>query len=176
MSAEYDLIQPGITHPGGRWAVFSGDDGAFALALQEIAGPAVELFLVARDQHILEKQRRAFAKRSPASSVHFARGDCTQRLELRELDGILVADVLHSIPLERHQQAIALLVSYLRSGGSFLFVERERRRASFLVPHPVDYESFEFLAGAVGLRDLRRIAIVPTGLWSAMYTGFGVRP
>lgn len=176
MSVERDLIQPGITQAGGRWAVFSADAGAFALALCEIAGPTIEIFSIARDQHLLQKQRRAFAERFPSTSVHFAQGTCIQRVELSALDGILLADVLHSIPLERHQQALALLVSYLRSGGRLLFVEREKRRASFLVPHPVDYESFEFLAGTVGLRDLRRIAIVPTGLWSAMYTGFGVRP
>ena len=176
MRVEHDLIQPGITQPGGRWAVFSADQGAFALALREVAGPAVEIFSIARDQHLLEKQRRAFATRSPGTTAHFIQGDCTQRLDLRELEGVLLADVLHSIALDRHQGVLALLVSYLRSGGKFLFIEREKRRASFLVPHPVDYESFEFLAGSVGLRDLSRIAIVPTGLWSAMYTGFGVRP
>src|SRR5262249_25050870 len=176
MRVQHDLIQPGITQPGGRWAVFSADAGAFALALRQIAGPTVEIFSIARDQHLLGKQRRAFAERAPDTTVHFIQGDCTQRLDLRELEGVLLADVLHAVPLERHQGVLALLVSYLRSGGRFLFVEREKRRASFLVPHPVDYESFEFLAGTVGLRDLRRIAILPPPLSTPMYTPFGVRP
>src|SRR5215831_3228851 len=98
-SVEHDLIQPGITHPGGRWAIFSADGGAFALALHEITAPAVEIISVVRDQHALKKQRRAFAKRSPDTKVQFIQGDCTQHLELHALDGVLLADVLHSIPL-----------------------------------------------------------------------------
>ena len=174
MSVEHDLILPGVTVRGGRWALFSAGNPRFALALLAALGPAAEITAFERDKRALERLKQSLAG-SAAAAMRAQQGDVTQRQDLRDLDGVVAASVLHFVPLERHQQALALLASYLRGGGTLLVIEPDRQRGSLRVPNPVDYESFEYLAGQIGLRDVRRIALVPTGWWSNAYTALGLR-
>src|SRR5260370_40628922 len=50
MSVEHDLILPGITRRGGRWAVFSAANPGFALALRGGLSPEAEITAVQRDR------------------------------------------------------------------------------------------------------------------------------
>src|SRR5258708_28899659 len=50
MSVEHDLILPGITRRGGRWAVFSAANPGFALALRGVLSPEAEITAVERDR------------------------------------------------------------------------------------------------------------------------------
>jgi hypothetical protein len=174
MSVEHDLILPGVTRRGGRWAIFSAANPGFALALREVLGPEAEITAVERDRRACERLRRALAA-SPGAAVQCVQGEVARRQDLRELDGVVAASVLHFVPLESQQAALSVLASYLHSGGSLLLIEPEQKRGSLRVPNPLGFESFEYLAGQIGLRDVRRVAVVPTGWWSEAYTALGIR-
>ncbi len=175
MSVEHDLILPGITRRGGRWAVFSAANPGFALALRGVLSPEAEITAVERDRRACDRLRQALAS-SPGAAVHCVQGEVARRQDLRELDGVVAASVLHFVPLESQQVTLALLASYLHGGGSLLVIEPEQRRGSLRVPNPVGFESFEYLAGQIGLRDVRRVAVMPTGWWSEAYSALGIRP
>jgi len=181
MSVESDLIQPGIYHRGGRWLVLDSGDGRFALALRALVGPSASVTSVAADAHAAQRQRAAIAARFPtaADNVHVLNAPLEalpDQPDLRDLDGILLADALNHVPLQRHQAIVTALAARLRPGGAFMLIEHERQRASLRIRNPVDYESFTYLAETAGLRDVRRLAVVPTGLWRAMYSAIAVHP
>jgi hypothetical protein len=181
MSVESDLIQPGIYHRGGRWLVPDSSEGRFALALRALVGPSATITSVAGDAHAADRQRAAVAARFPTAgdNVHVLSAplDAPPDLpDLHDLDGILLADALNHVPLQRHQAIVTTLAARLHSGGIFMLVEHERHGASLRIRNPVDYESFSYLAENAGLRDVRRVAVVPTGLFRSMYSALAVHP
>lgn len=175
MSKERDLILPGITQPGGVWADLGSGSGIFTLVLRRLLGPDVRIYSVDRDAKALDKQRRAMEAQFPATAITYLTADFTRPLGLPSLDGILMANALHFVPFERQGAVFRQLCGHLKpNGGAFLIVEYESRRGNPWVPYPVDYESFQFLAGEAGLHDIRRLAIAPSTFMSAMYSAIGV--
>lgn len=176
MSKEHDLIRPGIPQPGGCWADIGSGTGIFTATLYEVLGEGAVIYSVERNQHTLEKQRRALSARYPHAQIHYRNADFTQPLDLPPLDGIVMANALHYVPLEHQEAALKHLCTYLKPGhGKFIIVEYESRRGNLWVPHPVNYASFEYLAGAAGLSDIRRLAAIPSSFLNEMYSAMGVR-
>jgi SAM-dependent methyltransferase len=175
-SSEHDLLAPGIPRPGGVWADIGSDAGYFTLALFKIVGPGAEIYSVDKSPHALEKQRRMLAKLAPTARIRYVQADLTQPMALPPLDGMVMVNVLHEIKLERQEGVLRHLREYLKpDGGRLILVDREVRTASLRVPYPVTYESFEYLAGAAGFADVRRIAVLPVGLFREMYSALGLR-
>lgn len=177
VSKEYDLLLPGITQRGGSWAEFGSGSGIFTLLIRNIAGPEVEIYSVDRDARALEKQRRAFAETYPQTRITYLHSDFTQPLNLPPLDGILMANSLHFVAFDRQQAVVEQLSAHLKpSGGKFLIIEYEAQRGNPWVPYPVDYASFEHLAYTAGLRDINRLAAVPSRFLNEMYSAAAVKP
>jgi ubiquinone/menaquinone biosynthesis C-methylase UbiE len=175
VSKERDLILPGISQPGGVWADIGSGSGIFTLVLRRLLGPEVRIYSVDRDTKALEKQHRAMDAQFPDTAITYLNNDFTRPLELPPLDGMLMANALHFVPFERQGAVFRQLRGHLRpDGGVFLIVEYESRRGNPWVPYPVDYESFQFLAGEAGLHDIHRLAIAPSTFMSAMYSAIGV--
>ena len=175
-SREHDLLAPGIPRPGGVWADIGSDAGYFTLALFKIVGPGAEIYSVDKSQHALEKQQRMLTKLAPAARIRYVRADLTQPMALPPLDGMVMVNVLHEIKLERQEEVLRHLRGFLKpDGGQLILVDREARTGSLRVPYPVNYESFEYLAGAAGFVDVRRIAVLPVGLLREMYSALAVR-
>ena len=163
MSKERDLILPGISAEGGRWADLGSGTGIFTRTLRGIVDGDAEIFSVDRNAGSLAEQRRAVAAEYPDATVHYVHADFTQPLDLPPLDGILMANSLHYVKYERQQGVLRRIVGYLRPGGRLIIVEYNARRGNPWVPYPVDYEMFASLAAGAGLQDVRRLAAVPSG-------------
>lgn len=178
MSKERDLILPGITVRGGRWADLGSGTGIFTRTLRGIVGAEAEIFSVDRDAGSLAEQRRAFAAEYPDATIHYLHADFTRPLDLPTLDGILMANSLHYVGYDRQEDVLRQIVGYLRPGGSLILVEYSARRGrgNPWVPYPVDYALFTSLASSVGLRDIRRLAAVPSRFLNEMYAACGARP
>ncbi|MGH2515406.1 MAG: methyltransferase domain-containing protein [Ktedonobacterales bacterium] len=173
---EYDLLAPGIARRGGIWAVLGNDTGSFTLALCKLVGVEAELYVIDKKSRALEKQRRELAKGAPAARVHWVCADYAQAMDLPPLDGMVLVNALHDVKLERQEELLRHLRGYLKpDGGRLILVDREVRTASLRVKYPVNYESFEYLAGTAGFVDLRRLAVLPVGLVREMYSALGMR-
>ncbi|HLJ80324.1 MAG TPA: class I SAM-dependent methyltransferase [Ktedonobacterales bacterium] len=176
MNQEHDLLAPGIPRPGGVWAVISSDAGAFTLALYGIVGPSAELYVVDKSERALGKQRRELARRAPTAHIHYVRADFTQPWELPPLDGIVLANMLHGVKLERQQEVLRHMHDALKpEEGRFILVDHEASKGSWRVPYPINYESFEYLAGVAGFADVRRLALLPVSLTREIYSALCMR-
>lgn len=175
MSRERELLAPGITRPGGVWADVGSGIGYFTLALCQLLGPEAEIYSIDRNTRALEKQKRGLGKLAPEAKVHYVAADFTQPLDLPPLDGVVMANALHYVRLERQGPVLAGIASHLKPDGVFILVEYEARFGNPWVPYPVNYSSFEYLASEAGLRDVRRIAALPSSFMREMYSALGVR-
>lgn len=175
---ERDLLTSGIPRSGGIWADVGSGVGYFTLALWRIigSGPDAEIYSVDRSARALERQRRGLGRLAPEARVRYVRGDFTQPLELPPLDGMVMANALHEVKLGRQEAVLRHLRGYLKpETGRFILVEYEVRMGSPWVPYPVNYESFEYLAGMAGFVDVRRIAMLPAGFLREMYAALAMR-
>lgn len=173
---ERDLVAPGIERPGGIWADIGSGVGYFTLALCQIVGSTAEIYSVDKNARALEKQRRGLGKLVPDARIHYVLADFTQSLDLPQLDGMVMANALHDVKLERQEATLRHLYGYLKPAvGRLIFVEHEARAGSPWVPYPVNYESFEYLAGQAGFVDVRRIAVLPAGMLREMYSALAMR-
>jgi ubiquinone/menaquinone biosynthesis C-methylase UbiE len=176
MSKERDLLFPAIPAPGGVWAELGSGTGIFTQVLRGLVGPEATIYSVDRDAKALEKQRKAMDERYPGSKITYLQADFTRQLDLPFLDGLLIANALHFVPFERQGQAVKQFAAYLKpDGGKLVIVEYDATRGNPWVPYPVDYDSFQYLAGEAGLIEIRRLAIAPSTFMHAMYSAMAVR-
>ena len=178
MGKEHDLIQPGVTRRRGVWAAVTAGTVAYTVALLGLIGPAAELYVVERDAGALNAQRRALAAKYPNSAIHYLEADFTQpaALALPPLDGLLLANVLHSVPFDRQESVLAGLAERLASGSRLILIEYERQQGMPWSRYPVTYEAFENLAAAAGMRDVRRLAALPASFFRDVYSAAAERP
>src|SRR2546430_1817745 len=87
------LIEDGVEGRGGRWADLGSGEGAFTLALADVLGPEAHIVAVDKDSHAL----RAIAGRFETRVADF-----TRPLDLKDLDGVLMAYSLHYVRSEEH--------------------------------------------------------------------------
>lgn len=175
MSRERELLAPGITRPGGVWADVGSGIGYFTLALCQLLGPDADIYSIDKNARALERQKRGLGKLAHGAHVHYLVADFTERLDLPPLDGVVMANALHYVRLEWQERVLAGIASHLKPGGVFIFVEYDVRFGNPWVPYPVNYSSFEYLASEAGLRDVRRIAAMPSSFMREMYSALGVR-
>ncbi|MGO8947841.1 MAG: class I SAM-dependent methyltransferase [Ktedonobacterales bacterium] len=176
MSKEHDLIAPAIPSPGGYWAELGSGTGIFTMELYQLVGPRAEIYSIDKNRTTLEKQKRTFQKYFPEARIHFMLADFTSRLDLPPLDGILMANSLHFVDFDLQRTLVAQISSYLKPKGIFLIVEYESHHGNLWVPHPIDYNSFDFLAGEAGMVDIHRLASIPSSFMGEMYSAMAVRP
>lgn len=79
---------------GGVWADLGAGSGAFTLALADLIGPHGVIHAVDRDRATLAELRSALLSAIPGAEVRPVVGDFTRRLELAELDGVVMANSL----------------------------------------------------------------------------------
>src|SRR5215467_14990134 len=88
-----ELIRDGVVP--GVWAELGSGSGAFTLALADLLGQDARIVSVDRDGGALRRQRESMETRFPTAIVDYIRGDFTRALDLRGLDGIVMANSLH---------------------------------------------------------------------------------
>ncbi len=92
-----NLIKKAITKRCGTWADFGSGEGAFTLALADLAGPHAVIYSIDKDKKRLDVQEMEFERMFPESSIHFIATDFTKPLALPPLDGIVMANSLHYV-------------------------------------------------------------------------------
>ena len=142
------LIQKGVLRTGGTWADLGAGSGVFTRALADLLGEEGTVYAVDR------QPVRPFNIAGGASVIS-RQADFTKRLELTDLDGILMANALHFA--RRHERVLKQIVTTLKPGGTFILVEYDIRRGSPWIPFPVPLEDFKTLASKVGLNKVREI-------------------
>jgi ubiquinone/menaquinone biosynthesis C-methylase UbiE len=161
------LIRNAVPPEGGIWADFGSGEGAFTLALAELAGPAVTIYSVDRDGERLETQRHALERMFPDLHVSYIAADFTLPPKLPPLDGLLMANSLHFVT-----DKVGLLRSVkasLKARGRLVLVEYDADRGSTWVPYPLTYAMFVDLAQEAGFAKTDLTATVASSFLREMY-------
>ena len=173
-SEHVNLIKKAITTKGGTWADFGSGDGAFTLALRDLAGAEVNIFSIDNDKSRLQTQDKAFETMFPDSQIRFITTDFTMHLELPPLDGIVMANSLHYV-----QEQVTFLTKirdYLKPNGKLVLVEYNTEEGNQWVPYPVSYTMFEKLAEHAGYIDVELLEKIPSTYWNEMYSAQTIAP
>src|SRR5256885_3270794 len=113
-------------HEGGIWAGLGAGTGAFTLALADLIGPQGIIHAIDRDRGALAELRSAFVSAVPQAELRVRVADFTRRLDLSDLDGVVMANSLHFV--DDKAAVLALVRGYLKRGGRLLLVEDDNER------------------------------------------------
>ena len=151
------LVQKGIETMGGIWADLGAGSGTFTRALATIIGPKGLIYAIDKTREVLDiGGKRADIEADVGSArVQPIQADFTKRLELANLDGILMANSLHYVSGQEYFLKDLLL--RLKPQGKFLLVEYDKTIANPWVPYPLSYKAFQELAPLVGLTEPKMI-------------------
>jgi len=159
------LLRGGVGERGGRWADLGAGEGAFTYALRALVGSDAHITAVDKDRRALQSITGDFELRV---------GDFTKPLDLRDLDGIVMANSLHFVrdkdPLLRSVRAM------LKPGGRLIVVEYDAERGNPWVPHPFTYATWEKLAARAGFVETRFLHSVPSRWLNAIYSAVSLVP
>src|SRR2546428_32055 len=165
------LLAGGVRqHEGGTWADLGAGSGAFTLALADLIGPHGVIHAVDRDRGALGELRSSFVSAMPQAEVRTHVADFTRRLDLADLDGIVMANSLHFV--DDKIPMVALVRGYLRRGGRLLLVEYDSDHGNPWVPHPMTFETWRSLAAEAGFVDTQRLASVPSRFLPPVHFSF----
>jgi ubiquinone/menaquinone biosynthesis C-methylase UbiE len=167
------LIREGVAGGGLVWADLGSGEGAFTLAVADILGPQATIYSVDHDGSALRRQAAEMRGRFPATGLLQQTADFTRPLDLPSLDGIVMANSLHFVA--QKEPLLRRLLGQLRPDGRFVLVEYDSDQGNPWVPYPLSYRSWEKLAAAVGLRDTRKLAAVPSHFLGSIYSALSLR-
>lgn len=141
------LIQDGVPTSGGVWADLGAGSGVFTRALANLLGDGGLVHAVDRDARVLTLTQGPVPG---GARIRPQRADFTRPLNLRDLDGLLMANALHFV---EHQVILPLVLSYLKPRGLFVLVEYDLTTSNPWVPFPLSWARFCSLAPKVGLTE-----------------------
>jgi len=168
------LIKKAITKQGGTWADFGSGDGAFTLALRDLAGPLARIFSIDKDESRLRAQENAFDKMFSSFDVRFVHKDFTNQINLPELDGIIMANSLHYV--KEQAPFLTKIRDFLKPDGKLVVVEYNTEEGNQWVPYPVSYPKFEEIAEQGGFIDTELLEKIPSTYWNEMYSAQTIAP
>jgi ubiquinone/menaquinone biosynthesis C-methylase UbiE len=89
-------------------------------------------------------------------NIHFLHADFEkEELDLKKLDGILMANSLHYI--KDKTNLLLKLKEYLKKSGRFLVIEYDTTHANPWVPYPVNFEQLKDLFSEAGFSSIKKI-------------------
>ena len=169
------LLAGGVTRgEGGTWADLGSGTGAFTLALADLIGPHGIIHAIDRDRVALAELRTAFVSALPQAELRVRGADFTRRLDLSDLDGVVMANALHFV--EEKAAVLALVRGYLKHRGRLLLVEYDSDRGNAWVPHPLSYETWRDVATEAGFVETRQLATVPSRFPHRIYSALSLAP
>ena len=159
---------------GGTWADLGAGTGAFTLALADLVGPHGVIHAIDRDRAALAELRRTYVSAVPQADLRVRVADFTRRLDLADLDGVVMANALHFV--EDKAAVLALVRAYLKHSGRLLLVEYDSDRGNDWVPYPMSFETWRDLAADAGFVDTRKLATVPSRFLRQIYSALSLAP
>lgn len=162
------LIRGGISPgAGGVWADFGAGEGAFSLAVRDLAGPDTVIHAVDRDATALRRLQREFERRFPGSDLRLLQADFSGPLDLPSLDGIIAANAIH---YAADQPALLRRWrGYLKPRGRLILVEYDTDRGNRWVPYPVSFAALPDLAHRAGFGPTHLLGAYPSRWLDRMY-------
>jgi ubiquinone/menaquinone biosynthesis C-methylase UbiE len=161
-------------HEGGTWADLGAGSGAFTLALADLIGSHGVIHAVDRDRGALAELRSSFVSAVPQAEVRTHVADFTRRMDLADLDGIVMANALHFV--ENKLPVLALVRGYLRHGGRLVLVEYDSDDGNPWVPHPMTFETWRSIAAEAGFVETRSLATVTSRFLRQIYSALSLAP
>jgi ubiquinone/menaquinone biosynthesis C-methylase UbiE len=159
------LLEGGVEAGPYRWAELGAGEGNFTRALASLLGPGASIVAV-------DKDARALASIDGVVETRVA--DFTKPLDLRGLDGVLMANSLHFV--RDKPPVLRAVFDMLKPGGRLIVVEYSTDRGNPWVPHPFSFETWKRLAGDAGFVGTERIGSVPSRYFGSMYSAVSRRP
>lgn len=163
------LIRKGVEeNAGGVWADFGSGDGAFTLALRDVAGPDVEIYSVDADAQRLANQKEQFEKQFPDTNIHFLNEDFTKGLNIPPLDGIIAANSIHYS--KDRIKTLKHFMSFLKKQGKLIIVEYNVDEGNIWVPYPFSFPTLQKLAREAGLNPPKLLEKTPSSFLDEFYS------
>jgi ubiquinone/menaquinone biosynthesis C-methylase UbiE len=163
------LLRKGIPqNAGGIWADFGSGEGAFTLALSDLAGEQATIYSIDKDKKSLTVQKDRFAEMFPGSNISFIAADFTQPLSLPTLDGLIAANSIH---FEKDTiEVLHRLVAYLKPNGKIVIVEYNVDKGNTWVPYPFSFTSLIDIAKSGGLPQPTLLDTEPSSFLNEIYS------
>jgi len=162
------LIRDGVPVGPAHWADLGAGRGAFTLALADVLGPGAHITAVDRDSSALSELADSMHRRFPETVLKTITADLAKPLDLRDLDGVVMANSLH---LFKDKPALLRLVRGLPAPSRrLLLVEYGADRGNPWVPHPISFERWRALSEREGFKDTRLLATVPSRFLGSIYS------
>jgi ubiquinone/menaquinone biosynthesis C-methylase UbiE len=169
------LLARGVTQgEGGTWADLGAGTGAFTLALADLIGTHGIIHAIDRDRGALAELRSAFVSAVPRAELRVRAADFTRRLDLSDLDGVVMANSLHFV--DDRTAVLGLVRGYLKHGGRLLVVEYDSDHGNDWVPHPLSFETWRNVATEAGFVETRKLATVPSRFLHRIYSALSLAP
>jgi ubiquinone/menaquinone biosynthesis C-methylase UbiE len=169
------LLARGVTTGGGgTWADLGSGSGAFTLALADLIGPHGVIHAIDRDRAALAELKAAFVSAVPQAEIRIQAADFGRRLDLADLDGVVMANSLHFV--EDKTAVLARVRGYLKHGGRLILVEYDSDRGNTWVPHPLSFETWRDVASEAGFIETRKLATVPSRFLHRIYSALSLAP
>ena len=159
---------------GDRWADLGAGEGNFTLALAELLGPGAHITAVDKDRQALRVLADKAARLFPQTTVEVLAGDFTKPLELRDLDGIVMANSLHFV--RDKGPVLQAVKQMLKPSGRLVLIEYGSDRGNPWVPHPMSFETWRRLADEAGLPGTVLLHTVPSRYLGSIYSALSRRP
>jgi ubiquinone/menaquinone biosynthesis C-methylase UbiE len=126
-----------------NWADLGCGDGFFTYVLAEKLKSGSAIQAVDINYHKLKSQT------VDGVFIQFRQGNfAKEKLQLSNLDGILMANSLHYI--SDKESLLRNLIQCLKESGQFLIVEYNTKKPNKWVPYPIDYESLKLMFSKCG--------------------------
>ena len=159
------LLRGGVEQKGGRWADLGAGEGAFTVALAELLGS---------EGHIVAVDKDASALREIGAGIETCVADFTKPLDLRELDGVVMANSLHFV---RDKVAtLNAIRQMLKPDGRLIMIEYGSDRGNPWVPYPMSYRTWEGIAAEAGFVGTVLLHTVPSRHLGSIYSSVTRRP
>jgi ubiquinone/menaquinone biosynthesis C-methylase UbiE len=163
-----ELIRDGVAGDGGRWADLGAGEGAFTHALAELLGSGAHITAVDKDARPLRNIPSEMGKRFPGVALEVKAADFTKPIDLKDLDGVLMANSLHFV--RNKLPVLESVRRMLRSGGRLVIVEYGADTGNPWVPYPFTYERWAPMAEQAGFKGTRLLRTVPSRWLGSMYS------
>lgn len=142
--------------------------------MAELLGSEATIYSVESDPRALRSQERKLRARFPHLQVELIQADFNDRLDIADLDGIVMANSLHF-----QERACAVLVhvaQWLKRGGKLVVVEYDIDSPNQWVPYPLPYTRLPSVAACAGLSEPRLLESRPSRYHRRVYSAVCEKP
>ncbi len=139
------LIQNGVSSGSvSSWADLGCGDGLFTQALASIIGNGSTIYAVDENRKALSRIENVSGIRIEKIVGNFEKDE----LQLKSLDGILMANSLHFV--KDKSSFLQKAKGWMKKDARFLIVEYDTDTANRWVPYPLSYTSLQNLFSSLG--------------------------